>query len=383
MLSFIFGYIAIEAQKTANALDTLPYYTFFDRILFIGYALMMYLWKLVAPINLSCFYNYPLKQDGIYPLIFYIAPVVILVLAFLIYKSMRFGKDVLFGFGFFFITIILVLQILPVGIAIIADRYTYLPYIGLFFILARWFNNLLENKSEKYKSLKTPSVTALVLFIGLCCYLTFQRTKVWHDSITLWSDAIEKFNGASVPFKNRGIAYYRTKQYDKAIADLNSAIQLQYDDPEVYYNRGRIYSALGKYEEAINNYTSAILHRSKFTEAYYNRGLTYWKLGKYEEAINDYTSAILHNPKFANAYSNRGLAYYDLGKYEEAINDYTSAILHNPKFAVVYNNRANAYFTIQKFQPALEDALKAKQLGYNVDPRFIEILQTNIKNSTH
>jgi len=315
LLSFIFGYIAIEAQKSANAIADISNYNFFDRLLFTCYGLITYLWKIVAPVNLSCFYDYPVKLNGMYPLIFYIAPVIVLLLALLIYKSIRSGKDVLFGAGFFFITIVLVLQLLPVGGAIIADRYTYLPYIGIFFILARWINNLLENQSQKAKSLKVPVITGVLLFSAFCCYLTVQRCKIWNNSLVLWNDVIEKSDASPKAYNGRGDAYNIEKQYDKAIADFNRAIQLKYDYAEALYNRG--------------------------------------------------------------------LAYYYKGKYDEAIKDYTSAIQYNPTLAVAYFNRAGTYFTIHKFQPALEDALKAKQYGYEVDPLFIEVLQTSIKNTSH
>ncbi|MGQ0827852.1 MAG: tetratricopeptide repeat protein [Bacteroidota bacterium] len=315
VVSFIFGYIAIEAQKSANAIDDISNYNFFDRILFTSYGIITYLWKMIAPINLSCFYDYPTKVNGMYPAIFYIAPIIILVLAFLIYRSIRFGKDIVFGFGFFLITIVLVLQILPVGGAIIADRYTYLPYIGIFFILARWINNVMENKLQRSKTLKIPVIVGFTVFSVLCCYLTVQRCKIWNNSLVLWNDVIEKYDASPKAYNGRGDAYTIAKKYDKAVADLSRAIQLKSDYPEAYYNRG--------------------------------------------------------------------LAYYYLGKHEEAISDYTSAIQYNPKLAVAYYNRAGTYFTIQKFQPALEDVLKAKQYGYDVDPGFIEALQTGIKNTPH
>lgn len=314
IFSLIFGFIAIEAQKAIHAIGDANY-NFLDRILFSSYGLIMYLWKIVAPVNLSCFYDYPIKEDGMYPFIFYVAPLILFTIAFLIYKSLRFGKDIAFGFGFFLITIVLVLQILPVGAAIIADRYTYLPYIGIFFVLARWINSVIEDPSKKAKALKLPMIAGITIFSILFCYLTVQRCKIWHDSIVLWNDVIEKFDNIPKAFNGRGDAYTIAKQYDKAITDLNRAIQLKSD----YY------------------------------EAYYNRGL----------------------------------AYYYLGKHEESIKDYTSAIKYNPELAVAYYNRAGTYFTIQKFSLALEDALKAKQFGYDVDPRFIEALRASIKNAQH
>ncbi len=413
LLSLIFGYIAILAQKEISAMSDIAQSNFFDQILFGSYALITYIWKLILPINLSCFYNYPVKHNGMYPIIFYIAPVIVLVLAFLIYKSQKFGKDILFGFTFFLITIALVLQIIPVGAAIIADRYAYLPYIGLFFILARGINNLVENKSEQLKALKIPSVVTLILFVFICSYLTFQRCKVWHDSLALWNDAIEKYDKAPLSFNCRGGVYYYTKEYDKAMIDFTRAIQLKFNYSDAYYNRGLVYNNWGKYKEAIIDYSASIKYRKAFAPVYYyrgnayfnlgkydlaiadfnsaiqlkysspngfyNRGLIYYNQGKHEEAIKDFTSAIQLSPTFSLAYSHRGMSNYFLGKYDEAIKDQTSAIQCNPAFAEAYHNRAGTYFRIQKFQLALDDALKAEQLGYPVDPRFIHALQEGIR----
>ncbi len=287
VLAFVFGYVAIEAQKSINALSLIEHYNFFDRIFFTGYAVMMYLWKLFVPTNLSCFYDYPVKKEGFYPIIVYIAPIIILTLAFLIYKSIKFRKDILFGFAFFFITIALVLQILPVGGAIIADRYTYLPYIGVFFIIARWINDLLENRSEQLKVFKTPILASFTLFIIVCCYLSFQRCKVWKDTISVWSNAIEQFDGSPQSFNGRGDGYIFAKQYDKAIADLNRAIQLKYDYPDAYYNRGLANYYLGKYEESIKDYTSAIQYNPKLSRAYFNRAGSFFTLKKYQPALED------------------------------------------------------------------------------------------------
>lgn len=411
LVSLVFGYIAMDAQKEISAMTDIAHYNFFDQFLFACYALITYIWKLFLPIGLSCFYNYPVKEDGMYPIIFYLAPILVLALGFLIYRSQKFGKEVLFGFAFFLITIALVLQIIPVGAAIIADRYTYLPYIGLFFILARWTNNALEEKSEQFKALKVPSIIALTLFVLMCCYLAFQRTKVWRDTLALWNDAIEKYDKAPLSFNCRGGVYYFNKDYDKAMVDFSRAIELKSNYADAYYNRGLVYNNWGKYNEAIKDYNSSIQSRSQFAPVYYYRGNAYYNLGKYDsaladfkraielkynsvslyynrgliyynqgkhvDAINDFNSALQIDPTFVLAYSHRGMSRYFLGKYEEAIQDQTLAVQYNPSFAEAYHNRAGTYFQIKKYQAALEDAIKAKQLGYNVDPRFIEALKTN------
>ncbi|MFY9309511.1 MAG: tetratricopeptide repeat protein [Bacteroidia bacterium] len=348
LLSLIFGIVAIGAQKSAGAVEGIANYNFGDRILFSCYALMTYLWKVFLPINMSCYYNYPVKgANGMYPIGYYIAPVVIAVLGYLIFKSLKAGRDIVFGFGFFLISIALVLQILPVGDAIIADRFSYIPYIGIFFIMARWINDIIEGKNEKLTSLKLPLTGALIVFSIVCCYLTVKRTMVWKDSISLWSDAIEKYNKAPKSFNNRGLTYFERQQYDKALSDFNRTIQLE----------------------------------DTYPDAHYNRGVVYFTIKQYDKALEDYNTALQQTPKFAKAYNNRGNIYHLQGKYAQAIADYNAALEYNPKFGKVYCDRAGTYFTIGNYQSALADVTKAQQLGYKVDPRFVEAIQTGLNSS--
>ncbi len=396
LLSLIFGYVAIQAQKSSNAVHV-DYYNLIDRILFTCYGIMMYVWKLFVPINLSCYYNYPTKLNGVFPAIVYVSPVIIAAAVFLIYRYFRVVKDstegkvLIFGFGFFIISIALVLQILPVGGAIISDRYTYLPYVGLFFMIAYAINNLLENRSEKYSKFKIASIAALVLFSITCCYLSFQRTKVWHDSISLWNNAIEneKFDISPTAYKSRATAYFMAGKYDKAILDYDQYINIINNNPDVFCDRGIAYYNSNKFEEALKNFDRAIqldpndlrsyhfrglsnVNLKKYEEtiidftktlelkpdqpfAYYTRGLAYYYLLKYEEALKDYTLAINLNPAYTEAYSNRGLAYFQTRKFEEAIKDYTTAISINPKYSNAYYNRALVYDQLKKYDEAIKD----------------------------
>ena len=400
ILSLIFGYIAIQAQKSSNAVH-IDYYNFADRFLFTCYGIMMYVWKLIAPFNLSCYYNYPTKLNGVFPAIVYISPIVIAAILFLIYRSLRFGKDVAFGFSFFIVSIALVLQILPVGGAIISDRYSYVPYIGLFFIIARGINYLLENSSENFSSLKIPSITALIVFAVMCCYLSFQRTKVWHDSVTLWDNAIknEKFDVAPLAYKGRATAYYMAGQYEKAVLDYGEYLKILNNNPDVYCDKGIALYNLNKYNEAIidlnkaieinpkhlralhfrglsyfnlknytgaiNDFSNALQIKANYPFAYYTRGLSFYYLGKYNESINDYTTAIKYDSKYVEAYSNRGLAYFQTRQFDEAINNYSTAVQLNPAYSNAYYNRALVYDQLKKYDAAIADYTKTIELMPN------------------
>src|SRR5690606_18834301 len=146
--------------------------------------------------------------------------------------------------------------LLPVGGAIIADRYTYIPYVGIFFILAFYMNQLIENK--KTETYKKAIVTSGLVVILIFSHLSNIRCKVWSNSITLWNDVLSKQTTSPKAYNNRGDAYNIAKQYESAIEDLNKSIELKYDYPDAYYNRGLSHYYLGNYENAINDYSNAI-----------------------------------------------------------------------------------------------------------------------------
>jgi hypothetical protein len=127
------------------------------------------------------------------PAIFYASPFIALGLFFLIYKSLKVSRLYVFGFLFYFVNIILVLQFLSVGPALMADRYTYVSYIGLAFIGGMEFDRLYNSKKVFANSIKSLVAGLLIIYGIVFAFLTYQRTHVWKNSNTLWTDVIEKF----------------------------------------------------------------------------------------------------------------------------------------------------------------------------------------------
>src|SRR5678816_3360189 len=99
---------------------------------------------------------------------------------------LRKNKIVVFGIFFYVINLLLVLQIISIGLTIVAERYTYVPYIGLAFILAM----LLE---KHFMAKNKLAWTVTILIVGIFGFLSFSRTRVWKDSDSLWSDVIRRY----------------------------------------------------------------------------------------------------------------------------------------------------------------------------------------------
>jgi len=353
VISLVIGIVAIQAQKAIGAIDPDMDYNFFDRILFSCYGLMMYLWKLFVPIHNSCFYNYPAKQNGHYPIIFYLAPILILAIAYGIYKTKKLKKEILFSAGFFITTIFLVLQILPVGSAIIAERYTYLSYTGVFFLLATGCNTLIQNKKEVFNLF----IAALIIITLTLSVLSYKASMLWKDGLTLLEHAFktEKYDVCGLHYKNLAIAYFYSGQYEKAAHYYTNAINKTKNNAGLYCDRGVSFYKLGAHEKAIADLSYVINKESNNLNAYHYRGLAYFELHKYPEAIYDLSKAIELNPTYIDHFYSRGLAYYIIGNYTEALKDYNFLVQHNNFSTEIYNNRGLIYLKLKQYDKALTD----------------------------
>ena len=149
----------------------IPMYSPLERILLPTYGLVFYLIKLFAPFNLSPIYSFPEVSNGWLPVEYYLSFPIVLALIWIIYKSGQYRKDIVFGFLFYIITIGPMLMFVPIGRAIVADRYTYLPYLGLFFIIVKIYSFIPKHKSN-FLSLIFYGYTILFSF------LSWERIKI-------------------------------------------------------------------------------------------------------------------------------------------------------------------------------------------------------------
>lgn len=405
ILSLLFGVVAIKAQA-AESIAPFAVLTLFQRVMIGTYSMLIYLVKLVIPYQLSAFYPYPsLLADGTLPKIYYASPFIALAITGIVVWSLKYKKKIFFfGFFFFLTTIILVLQFVSVGQVIIAERYSYVPYIGLLFMIGEVYNNYAGSLSGKglIQILKIIIPASVVIAGCIFCYITYNRAQVWNDNESLWTDVIKKHPGVAVAYKNRGLHYVDNKEYDKALQDYNNFIAIKQDDGTVYSQRANMYGLQHKYDLALKDYSKAIeLEKGQRYEPYLNRAITYSLMKEYSKAIADYDKAmsiapdslivyqnrgylLIETNNFAQALENfnklislnkqdynafyfRGFAKYKLGKMKEAIEDYNASIALNPGDGKAWLNRAFCYRDMGERDKAMEDALQAKRKGADAD----------------
>jgi tetratricopeptide (TPR) repeat protein len=320
-----FGLIALSIQAGGNfygltqtvgvqksALD-LKVFSATDRLIYAGYGFMMYLVHLFYPLNLSGFYPY--QENTPEANRYWMGLVVFGLTAAATVLSLRRTKLFGFGIGFYFVTVLLVLQFISVGAAIMADRYTYLPYLGLFFVLAM----LLDQLARISASSKYLAWGLAVGFSAFCFYQTTQQVKVWHDSGTFFGQIIKNYPTDHRAYTTRGRFMGLQGKLDEAIADLENAIKYGNVESPTYDNLGTGYGMKGRTADAIRMFSKAIELGPVDGNPYRNRGLAYLS-SEPLKAISDFEKAL--TMKLDDAVPTRSLlatALFQTGQYPKAL----------------------------------------------------------------
>ncbi len=366
--AILLGIINIHFQGSGS----LSLFNYLKHIFVFFYNLLFYLYKVILPINLSAFYPYPNKFEKYLPPIFFIAPLIVAFFVYLIIWTRRYTHKIIFGSLFFIVTIFPVSQLIPlVAPAIAADRYVYVPSIGLFLLFGLLIDWLYNKWLVTSKVLKNILVVLLIVIFVLLGFVSFNRCKVWKDSITLWSDVLKKYPRNGIAYNNRGNAYKFIGEYGKAIEDFNKAIEYSPELVLPYFNRGTVYERLGQYDKAIADLTTALNIQPTFAMGYVDRGAIYVRIGEYDKAYNDLTRAIQLNPNSAESYYNLGVLYFNLKNYNLAMEHYNKAIAIDPYLAVAYLSKGDIYFIYGDFGNAIEYYTKTLQIDpLNVDAYY-------------
>ncbi|MBE2290550.1 MAG: phospholipid carrier-dependent glycosyltransferase [Chitinophagaceae bacterium] len=417
VLSVTFGLISIYAQKDVGALGTLDVsFKFYERIALGCYALTTYIWKAVLPVGLTNFYPYPLKVNDALPAAFYVYPLLVAAGLFLLVKYGRNNRLVVLCVSFFVINLLLLLQFMPVGGAIMSDRYTYIPYVGIFLLvgsLAAW---LIEEKKQ------SPAVVlgALVAVSLVYGYMTNERNKDWYDSISLWNSAIEKNPESPIGYFYLGQDYYtrfetaltqqdRQRNGDSAFYYFTKSVErkpdytspiicigeyqrsvgliddakstylraLSIDDKleSAYLGLGVVYSIRQKFDSAGVAFRKALSLKKYFPEGHSNYANYLDIIGKTDSSLIEYQYAINQNPDAYIPYMNRGRIYLKIGKPAEALKDYDRANYLKPENPDPYYMRAQCYLMMGQKPKAQQEAEEARKRGGQLDPAFLQSLR--------
>jgi tetratricopeptide (TPR) repeat protein len=358
---------------------------------FVSY--VAYLGETVYPMHLAVLYPYRSGEPGIgVAFLAFFLVLAITCLALLLRKSYPF---LLTGWFWFLGMLVPMIGLVQVGVQSHADRYTYLPQIGLC-IAVTWGAGELSGKWRHGRTAAAISALLLVVTLALC---TYRETSHWRDSETLWSHAIENTSAnwiaqnslgrallekgelaqaeshfqealkleplSAVIHTNLGKTLKREGRIDEAIFEFQRALQLKPDDADAFYDLGDAALAREQIEEAISYYERAIQLKPDFAGVYNNLAIARLRLGQLDEAIANYRQAIALRPDLPDPHYNLGNALIRKGNLNEAIASYAASLRLRPNSATVHNALGFALAEVGKTGEALEHLQISLRLDSN------------------
>ncbi len=385
-----------------------------------------YLGNMLWPANLSAFYPY-WSPSIVWVAVCILALVGVSVLAV---RSAPRHPHILVGWIWYLVMMVPVIGLIQVGTQAKADRYTYLPLIGIFIIIA-W------SAPEIVSRIRRNSLPlAIAGGVAICLLATAAKIQAsyWANGLALWDHALKSYPDSQLIHLNAayelnyrgeaakalqhfsealrlnpnsaeahnaiGVALSKEGNLDEALkhftlalrikpdyADahcnlgarltdlgkfveamlhLSAALEIDPNNPEIHYDMGLVLMKQGKSDEAIAHLSEALRIKPDFAEAYNWRGNALSSKGDLDEAIAQYNEALRVKPDFADAHNNLGIALANQGKLEEAITQYNEALRINPDLAEAHNGLGNAF----SYQNKLDEAVAQFNEALRVAPNF-------------
>ncbi len=313
-LSLAAGLVSIWSQS-AHSLSTVDDMPLFARLFVAVRGVLFYIYKTLWPADLAPLYPMNFRMGLNAPFIMYvIGLLVITAVAVLMVKKTR---AVLSAWAYYVITLLPVIGIIQVGKQAAADRYTYLPSMGLVLLAGAGLYWLVQRREKAF----APAFAGLIAISAVLSVLTVKQAAAWKDTISLWTQEIRAYPELGDGYVHRGMTYVQLGRFNEGIDDLTRGIELKpvrqvlFDG---YSHRGIAYGNVGKVPEAIADFTQALFIYPTSKITYQNRAASYMQQGAYWKAIADFQKAASLEPVDGASYTELGLAYVQAGDRESA-----------------------------------------------------------------
>lgn len=349
MLTFV---LHLEDGSVAS-LNTLPLTDRFANAL-VSYA--VYIVKMFLPFDLAVLYPFP---KGI-PLSWVFASFLLLaVVSISVFKSAKSRPYFIVGWLWYLGTLVPVIGVLHAGLHARADRFTYVPLIGLFIILAWGIPELFEK--FKYKKIVLfIAATSAVVFLSIITYI---QIGYWSGSIPLFKHTLDVTADNYLINHNLNVALRKKDRYAEADKYLLEALRIRYGSKDNYpYIKGISLVDQGRYDEAIKYFSELTAQKPDSAKALINMGNALSAKGRLDEAAESYLNALKIQPDSSQAKNNLGLVFLRKGKFEDAIIQFKDALTFSPDYADAKRNLKKALSDYEKITETAEGFLNALKI---------------------
>ena len=393
--SCIVTYVVHNSAGAVNTLGRLP---FGIRMANAAVAGIGYISKMLWPQKLAIFYPHPLDTLPVWMVIGSVIAL-LAITALVVYGSRR-HPYLLAGWLWYIITMIPVIGIVQVGSQAMADRYTYIPYIGLFIMIA-W----LIPELPPVRRFATASSALAGAMIVVLTALSWVQVGCWHDSITLYKHACDVTKNNWLALNNLGDAQIQAAQFEEAEKNFRKLIRMRPKLAEAHLGLAASLLNQGRWKESIAEcnvameldpnlkQTQAILDsalecsnpshpptklETRLFKAYMARAVMSYNEGKLDDAVYEYGKAISFNPHPEEAHFSLAVALKDKGDLDGAIREYKEVIRIKPDMEKAHNNLAIALYYKGDYAEAWKEVRLTKKHGGSPHPGFLQSLSEKI-----
>jgi Flp pilus assembly protein TadD len=358
-LSVYFSMASVKGIGNGITLQSIPLMLRIENAL-ISY--LIYIGKLIWPANLAVFYPYPVRIPLWQALG---ALAVLMVISVGVIRALRKFPYLGVGWMWYLGTFTPVIGLMQAGLwPQMADRWAYVPFIGLFIMIA-WGGAELLSRWRHKRFWVSIAAGALLTVLMVLSYI---QAGYWENSITLFSHALKITKNNALAHNNLAIVLTEHGRYDEAIYHANAAIDLLPNNAFAYNNLGFVFLKNHKFNDAIRNFRMAIKLYPAYTKAYYNLATALMMIGNIDTAISNYRIALDLAPDSKDILNDFANAMFRQGRINEALLNYYKALRLDPGDPDIYNNIGVAL----NHQGRFEESVRHFRMALQLNPNFID-----------
>lgn len=369
----------IVQKRAVGAIPPLPFSWRVENAL-VSY--VIYIWQTLWPTRLAAFYPHPNDTLAFWEVILAAGLLVAITVTAIVCRNK--WPYLITGWLWYLLMLVPVIGLVQVGEQGHADRYTYLPHVGLFLLMVWGVADVIQAYRFTWR---VAAVSALVVILALAT-TAFIQTSYWRNSETLWTHALAVTSDNDFAHNNLGYLCVDSGQLDKAISHFEAAAMIRHSKTNKHYNVGSAFVEMnladalarkGESDEAMVHYQQAITLEPNYADAYYNRGNLLLAKGQIDDAIADWEKTLQLQPNDADAHTCLGNALLRKNSLNEAIAHYETALALAPDDPHSRNNLAWVLATSSdaKFRDgakAVEFAQQAVAISGGKEPQFVRTL---------